>query len=197
VMLGYSDSGKDAGRLAAAWALYTCQEKVVEVCKTFGISLTLFHGRGGSIGRGGGPMHLAIQSQPPGSIHGSLRVTEQGEMVQAKFGMGVIATRQMEIFTTAVLLATLTPPPPPINPAWSSVMTQLGSLSCAAYRAHVVGNELYVPTWGLRDLPCATGSRTPSLPFQFYALLRGGYAAVGAGQPEHRQPARAAQAGRH
>jgi phosphoenolpyruvate carboxylase len=144
VMLGYSDSGKDAGRLAAAWALYTCQERVVEVCKEYGVRLTLFHGRGGSIGRGGGPMHLAIQSQPPGSIHGSLRVTEQGEMVQAKFGMGVIATRQMEIFTTAVLLATLTPPPPPINRAWSGVMDRLGVTSCAAYRAHVVGNELFM-----------------------------------------------------
>jgi phosphoenolpyruvate carboxylase len=85
VMLGYSDSGKDAGRLAAAWALYVCQEKVVEVCKAHGVALTLFHGRGGSIGRGGGPMHLAIQSQPPGSVHGSLRVTEQGEMVRLAF----------------------------------------------------------------------------------------------------------------
>ena len=76
-MLGYSDSGKDAGRIAAAWALYKCQEQLVEVCKEHGISLTLFHGRGGSIGRGGGPMYLAIQSQPPGSVQGSLRITEQ------------------------------------------------------------------------------------------------------------------------
>ncbi len=144
VMLGYSDSGKDAGRLAAAWALYTCQERVVEVCKAHGIALTLFHGRGGSIGRGGGPMHLAIQSQPPGSVHGSLRVTEQGEMVQAKFGMQVIAQRQMEIFTTAVLQATLAPPPPPRNPAWRPLMDKLGAVSCDAYRAMVVGDPQFM-----------------------------------------------------
>ena len=76
-MLGYSDSGKDAGRLAANWALYQCQEQLVETLKEHGVKLTLFHGRGGSIGRGGGPMYLAIQSQPPGSVQGSLRITEQ------------------------------------------------------------------------------------------------------------------------
>lgn len=68
VMVGYSDSGKDAGRFAAAWELYKAQEDVVAACKEFGIKVTLFHGRGGSIGRGGGPTHLAIQSQPPGSV---------------------------------------------------------------------------------------------------------------------------------
>lgn len=77
VMLGYSDSGKDGGRLAASWGLYKCQENLVKVCKDHGIKLTLFHGRGGTIGRGGGPMWLAIQSQPPGSVDGSLRMTEQ------------------------------------------------------------------------------------------------------------------------
>lgn len=143
VMLGYSDSGKDAGRLAAAWALYTCQEQVVDVCKAHGIGLTLFHGRGGSIGRGGGPMHLAIQSQPPGSVHGSLRVTEQGEMVQAKFGLCAIATRQLEIFSTAVLLATVSPPPPAVNPAWRTLMDKLGEQSCEAYRRIVVHDPLF------------------------------------------------------
>jgi len=144
VMLGYSDSGKDAGRLAAAWALYVCQERVVEVCKAHGIKLTLFHGRGGTVGRGGGPMHLAIQSQPPGSVHGSLRVTEQGEMVQAKFGMDVIAQRQMEIFTTAVLQATLAPPPPPSNARWRPLMDRMSATSCAAYRDLVVGNPQFM-----------------------------------------------------
>ena len=144
VMLGYSDSGKDAGRLAAAWALYTCQERVVEVCKAHGVTLTLFHGRGGTVGRGGGPMHLAIQSQPPGSVHGSLRVTEQGEMVQAKFGLDVIAQRQMEIFTTAVLQATVAPPPPPTNPAWRPLMDKMGAVSCAAYRSMVVQNPQFM-----------------------------------------------------
>lgn len=67
-MVGYSDSGKDAGRFTAAWELYKAQEDVVAACKEYGIKVTLFHGRGGSIGRGGGPTYLAIQSQPPGSV---------------------------------------------------------------------------------------------------------------------------------
>ena len=82
VMLGYSDSGKDAGRLAANWALYRCQEALVRITKDAGVKLTLFHGRGGTVGRGGGPTYLAIQSQAPGSVEGRFRITEQGEMVQ-------------------------------------------------------------------------------------------------------------------
>ena len=141
IMLGYSDSGKDAGRLAAGWALYVCQERLVDVCKAHGVALTLFHGRGGSIGRGGGPMNVAIQSQPPGSVHGSLRVTEQGEMVTAKFGLIPIAQRQLEIFSTAVLLATLAPQAAsPVTPQWRGLMDTLGKVSCDAYRALVVQN---------------------------------------------------------
>ncbi|KAI5384551.1 Phosphoenolpyruvate carboxylase 4 [Lathyrus oleraceus] len=113
VMVGYSDSGKDAGRFTAAWELYKAQEDVVAACNDYGIKVTLFHGRGGSIGRGGGPTYLAIQSQPPGSVMGTLRSTEQGEMVEAKFGLPQIAVRQLEIYTTAVLLVTLRPPLPP------------------------------------------------------------------------------------
>ena len=75
VMIGYSDSGKDAGRMSAAWALYKGQEEVCAVGKEFGVAITLFHGRGGTVGRGGGPSHLAILSQPPGTINGRLRVT--------------------------------------------------------------------------------------------------------------------------
>lgn len=78
VMIGYSDSGKDAGRLSAAWQLYKVQEELIKVAKEFGVKLTMFHGRGGTVGRGGGPTHLAILSQPPDTIHGSLRVTVQG-----------------------------------------------------------------------------------------------------------------------
>lgn len=75
-------AGKDAGRLAANWALYSCQEALVRIAKAGNVKLTLFHGRGGSVGRGGGPTHLAILSQPPGSVEGRFRITEQGEMVQ-------------------------------------------------------------------------------------------------------------------
>ena len=112
VMIGYSDSTKDVGRLAAAWALYQAQEAIVAAGRDHGIPITLFHGRGGSVGRGGGPTHLAIQSQPPGSVDGTLRVTEQGEMIQAKFGLPGIALRTLEVYTTATLEAMLTPPPP-------------------------------------------------------------------------------------
>ncbi|KAJ4765390.1 Phosphoenolpyruvate carboxylase [Rhynchospora pubera] len=137
VMVGYSDSGKDAGRFTAAWELYKAQEDIVSVCKEFGIKLTLFHGRGGSIGRGGGPTYLAIQSQPPGSVMGTLRSTEQGEMVQAKFGLPQMAVRQLEIYTTAVLLATLRPPLPPRDKRWRDVMEEISTSSCGHYRETV------------------------------------------------------------
>ena len=107
VMVGYSDSAKDIGRLAAAWELYKSQESIVEASRTHGVAVTLFHGRGGSVGRGGGPTALAIQSQPPGSVDGTLRVTEQGEMIQAKFGLPGIALRTLEVYTTATLEAAL------------------------------------------------------------------------------------------
>lgn len=144
VMLGYSDSGKDAGRLAAAWALYRCQEDLVDVCKKAGVKLTLFHGRGGTIGRGGGPMLLAIQSQPPGSVQGSLRITEQGEMVQAKFGVPAVARRQLEIYNNAVLLATLDPPKPPKEDTWRKVMDDISVAACAAYRGVVFEDPLFI-----------------------------------------------------
>ncbi|KAG0536943.1 hypothetical protein BDA96_03G105500 [Sorghum bicolor] len=144
VMVGYSDSGKDAGRFTAAWELYKAQEDVVAACNEFGIKVTLFHGRGGSIGRGGGPTYLAIQSQPPGSVMGTLRSTEQGEMVQAKFGLPQTAVRQLEIYTTAVLLATLRPPHPPRDPNWRTVMEEISRASCAHYRATVYEDPEFI-----------------------------------------------------
>ncbi|KAK4479862.1 hypothetical protein RD792_015405 [Penstemon davidsonii] len=144
VMVGYSDSGKDAGRFTAAWELYKAQEDVVAACNQFGIKVTLFHGRGGSIGRGGGPTYLAIQSQPPGSVKGTLRSTEQGEMVQAKFGLPQIAVRQLEIYTTAVLLATLRPPQPPKEEKWRTLMDEISKTSCTTYRNTVYENPEFL-----------------------------------------------------
>ncbi|EFJ16055.1 hypothetical protein SELMODRAFT_117085 [Selaginella moellendorffii] len=144
VMLGYSDSGKDAGRFTAAWELYKAQEDVVAACKDYGIKLTLFHGRGGSVGRGGGPMYLAIQSQPPGSVIGTLRITEQGEMVQAKFGLPQTALRELEIYTTAVLLATLNPPDSPRVSCWRTVMEQISDVSRQHYRNVVYENKEFL-----------------------------------------------------
>ena len=87
VMIGYSDSAKDAGMLAAGWAQYRAQEELLDVCNKAGVKLQLFHGRGGTIGRGGAPAHQALLSQPPGTLAEGLRVTEQGEMIRVKLGL--------------------------------------------------------------------------------------------------------------
>ncbi|CAO2180597.1 unnamed protein product [Urochloa humidicola] len=154
VMVGYSDSGKDAGRFTAAWELYKAQEDVVAACNEFGIKVTLFHGRGGSIGRGGGPTYLAIQSQPLGSVMGTLRSTEQGEMVQAKFGLPQTAVRQLEIYTTAVLIATLRPPQPPRDPNWRHLMEEISRVSCSHYR-HTVYEDPDFITYSQEATPQA------------------------------------------
>jgi len=144
VMIGYSDSAKDAGQLAAAWAQYRAQETLVEVCDRHGVDLTLFHGRGGTVGRGGGPAHAAILSQPPGSVNGSLRVTEQGEMIRFKFGQPEIALRSMEIYACAVLEATLLPPPAP-EPHWREEMDRLAEVAHRAYVGVVREDPDFVP----------------------------------------------------
>lgn len=144
IMIGYSDSAKDGGRFAAAWALYGAQEKMVDVCKEHGVQLTLFHGRGGTVGRGGGPTYLAILSQPPGSVDGRLRVTEQGEMINAKFGLPGIAFRTLEIYTTATLISTLDPPKPPTQ-KWREQMDELAKISHGVYDSIVKENEQFVP----------------------------------------------------
>lgn len=144
VMIGYSDSAKDAGRLAAAWSLYQAQEGLVAAASARGIRLTLFHGRGGSVGRGGGPMHRAILSQPPGSADGRLRVTEQGEMIQAKFGLPGIAQRTFDLYLTAVTEGKLRPPRGP-EPAWRALMTQMADAAKAGYRDLVRGEPDFVP----------------------------------------------------
>ena len=143
VMIGYSDSAKDAGRFSAAWALYCAQEQIVATCARHSVHLTLFHGRGGSVGRGGGPTHLAIRSQPPGSIDGRLRVTEQGEMIQAKFGLPDIAVRTLEVYTTATLEATLMPGDDPPT-AWRTAMERLSEESRTSYRAVVYEHPRFI-----------------------------------------------------
>ncbi|HXW06736.1 MAG TPA: phosphoenolpyruvate carboxylase [Vicinamibacterales bacterium] len=136
VMVGYSDSAKEVGRLAAAWELYKAQETIVAACRDHHVPITLFHGRGGSVGRGGGPTWLAIQSQPPGSVDGTLRVTEQGEMIQAKFGLPGIALRTLEVYTTATLEATLAEPAP-VAGAWRDTMERISAGARDAFRGIV------------------------------------------------------------
>ncbi|KAF2310419.1 hypothetical protein GH714_009787 [Hevea brasiliensis] len=141
VMVGYSDSGKDAGRFTAAWELYKAQEDVVAACNEYGIKVTLFHGRGGSIGR----VVVAPHILPYNPNHlGTLRSTEQGEMVQAKFGLPHTAVRQLEIYTTAVLLATLCPPLPPREQKWRNVMEEISKISCQNYRSTVYENPEFL-----------------------------------------------------
>ena len=136
VMIGYSDSAKDGGRLAAAWELYAAQERIVSTCRPHGVDVTLFHGRGGTVGRGGGPISLAVRSQPPGSVDGRLRVTEQGEMIQAKFGLPGIAARTLELYTTATVEATLQREGE-IPVEWRESMRRIADSSREAYRSFV------------------------------------------------------------
>lgn len=107
VMLGYSDSNKDGGYLASSWAVYRAELALVEVARKTGIRLRLFHGRGGTVGRGGGPSYEAILAQPPGAVNGSLRLTEQGEVIAAKYAEPQVAQRNLESLVAATLESTL------------------------------------------------------------------------------------------
>lgn len=143
VMLGYSDSGKDAGRLSAAWQVFKTQEDCVKVAHQFGIKLTLFHGRGGSVGRGGGPTHLAILSQPPDTIHGSLRVTIQGEVIEQSFGEEHLCFRTLQRFTAATLEHGMQPPKAP-KPEWRALMDEITPIATDEYRRVVFHEPQFV-----------------------------------------------------
>ena len=143
VMIGYSDSAKDAGFMSANWAQYRAQEELTAIAQQHGVQLTLFHGRGGSISRGGAPTQQALFSQPPGSISGAIRVTEQGEMIRFKFGLEEIALQNLEIYTAATLEATLLPPPEP-KQEWRDLMHQMTELSVQVYRQTVRENPYFV-----------------------------------------------------
>ena len=144
IMIGYSDSAKDAGQLSAAWGLYCAQEQLVELAEKYNIKLTLFHGRGGTVARGGGPAQAAIRSQPPGSVNGSLRVTEQGEVIQSKYGVPGIAVESLKTYLCAVLDATLTPPPEP-RTQWRENMDSLAATALKEFRSTVRENPDFVP----------------------------------------------------
>ena len=136
IMVGYSDSAKDAGFLAASWAQYQAQEQLVDICANHKVQLRLFHGRGGSMSRGGGSAHDALLSQPPGAVEGYVRITEQGEMIRFKFGLPGIAFRTLELYTCATLEATLLPPPKPSN-QWRELMDGLTTCSLESYRDEI------------------------------------------------------------
>ncbi|CAL5200317.1 unnamed protein product [Lathyrus oleraceus] len=143
VMIGYSDSGKDAGRLSAAWALYKAQEELINVAKEFGVKLTMFHGRGGTVGRGGGPSHLAILSQPPDTIHGSFRVTVQGEVIEQSFGEEHLCFRTLQRFTAATLEHGMHPPVSP-KPEWRALLDEMAVIATKEYRSIVFQEPRFV-----------------------------------------------------
>lgn len=134
VMLGYSDSNKDGGFLTANWELYRAQEGLAEACRRADVTLSLFHGRGGAIGRGGGPTGRAIQAQPPGTVNGRLRLTEQGESAFARYAHPQVAHRHLEQTVHAVLRASLLPATSAARPAWIALMANASADAQRAYR---------------------------------------------------------------
>ena len=136
VMVGYSDSTKDGGYLAACWGLYRAQSDLQRVADRYSVKLTFFHGRGGSLGRGGGPAARGIYSLPPDALDGSLRLTEQGEVLAERYDDAQIAYRHLEQVTSATLLASALPART-AKPAWSGIMEQLARRSYEAYRTLV------------------------------------------------------------
>lgn len=143
VMIGYSDSAKDAGKFAATWAQYKAQEQLVSIAETQNVDLMLFHGRGGTVGRGGGPLEKAMASQPPGSVRGKIRVTEQGEMIRYKFGLPKIAVKSLSAYVVATLRATLSPHGAP-KPEWRDVIERMAEASLEGYRSIVSGHPQFV-----------------------------------------------------
>ena len=169
VMLGYSDSNKDGGYLAANWALYRAELDLVELARTEGIRLRLFHGRGGTVGRGGGPSYEAIRAQPPGAVAGALRITEQGEVIAAKYADPDLARRNLEALVAATLESTLLDVEglgDDAEPAYA-LLDDLAARAQAAYRALVHETPGFVE-WFRAATPISElgelniGSRPPS-----------------------------------
>ncbi len=149
VMVGYSDSCKDGGILTSSWELHKCQEALSETARRHGAELLLFHGRGGSVGRGGGPSHEAILSQPRGTVRGRIKLTEQGEVVSSKYGLPEIALRSLEVTTSAVIEASLDSESEVANARmarYRDVMEELSQTAFSSYRsvvAHTSGFARY------------------------------------------------------
>ena len=142
VMLGYSDSNKDGGFVTSRWELYKAEQDLVAVARRHGVRLRLFHGRGGSVGRGGGPAYEAILAQPAGAVNGQIRLTEQGEVIAAKYGHPAVGRRNLEVLVAATLEASLPQGPGDgEDPRFSAAMDLLSAEACAAYRNLVYETE--------------------------------------------------------
>jgi phosphoenolpyruvate carboxylase len=141
VMLGYSDSSKDGGILTSSWELYLAQTRLAALGARYAIGITIFHGRGGAIGRGGGPIYEAILGQPPGTVNGRIRITEQGEMLSFKYGLHEIALRNMELVVAGVVQSSIphdllksSPLPPQMSQKWQETMQRLSAKAYNRYR---------------------------------------------------------------
>lgn len=147
VMIGYSDSNKDVGYLASTWALYAAQVELADLFEQAGIDFTFFHGRGGSIGRGGGPTNVAILAQPPGTVRGRLKLTEQGEVVSSRYSLPEIAHRELELIAGAVLVSTvggLKQPTAERRRVFEDAMRQMAEWSTSTYRDLVYGDADFI-----------------------------------------------------
>ena len=147
VMIGYSDSNKDGGYLASNWALYRAQEGIARICREHGVRLTLFHGRGGTVARGGGPAGRAIRAQPPGTVNSRFRVTEQGEVLASRYADRDLAHRHLEQVVSAVLLASAPTSGPEVPGDWRAEMEGMASRALAAYRALVHETTGFADYW--------------------------------------------------
>ena len=141
IMLGYSDSGKDAGYVTSNWTLYKAQGLLCSVASRHGVKLRLFHGRGGSAGRGGGPSYQAIMAQPPGTLQGRIRITEQGEVISFKYSMRGLARRNLDTVLAAVLEASADGSPGEPEPRWIEVMEELSRKASESYCGLVYEDE--------------------------------------------------------
>jgi phosphoenolpyruvate carboxylase len=142
VMLGYSDSNKDGGMLTSTWELYKAQQNLHQTARECNVRLRLFHGRGGTVGRGGGPTHAAIIGQPPGDFTGEIRITEQGEVLNWKYSDPVLAEWNLELMIAASLEAVTlgSRPVPEAQSQWAAAMDAMSAQSFAFYRQHIADN---------------------------------------------------------
>lgn len=147
VMIGYSDSSKDKGYLGSNWALYQAQDEIAQICRKNNIVLSLFHGRGGSVARGGGPAYRAILSQPPGTVAGKFRVTEQGEIIAARYSDANHAFHHMEQVISAVLLSSMKPSKFKFPEIWSKSMDDMAKLSSQVYKKLVYDSPGFFEFW--------------------------------------------------
>ena len=143
IMIGYSDSSKDVGKLSASWAQYCAQEELQKLSDKNKIELTLFHGRGGSVGRGGGPVYTALLSQPPGTVNGRTRITEQGEVIQQKYDTASLAENSLGTYIGSVFEATLIPPVKP-KQKWRDVMDEMSKVSAKAYHSNIMEDQNFL-----------------------------------------------------